>query len=252
MKRTAARASIRILGIDPGLRSTGFGVIDKSGSTLAYVASGCIKTDATGSLPQRIKTILDGIAEIIATYRPQQAAVEIVFVNVNPQSTLLLGQARGAAIAALVTATCRWPNTPRCRSSRPWSATARRPRSRCRPWSRACSSCPATQRRRRRRAGLRHRPRPRRAGHGRAGHPGQARARREAGVDGGDPLRLGIRREPGACGHLSADRPGVAPAGMTVHWAVTQPTRRRACCPAPASTGCRRPTLPEQRRDGRR
>jgi crossover junction endodeoxyribonuclease RuvC len=69
---------------------------------LAYVASGCIKTDAEGSLPQRIKTIIDGIAEIVATYQPQQAAVEIVFVNVNPQSTLLLGQARGAAIAALV------------------------------------------------------------------------------------------------------------------------------------------------------
>jgi crossover junction endodeoxyribonuclease RuvC len=96
--------SIRILGIDPGLRSTGFGVIDKTGNTLAYVASGCIKTDATDSLPQRIKTILDGLVEIVATYRPQQTAVEIVFVNVNPQSTLLLGQARGAAISALVTA----------------------------------------------------------------------------------------------------------------------------------------------------
>ena len=97
-----ASAPIRILGIDPGLRSTGFGVIERTGSKLAYVASGCIKTDAEGSLPQRIKTIIDGIAEIVGTYRPQQAAVEIVFVNVNPQSTLLLGQARGAAIAALV------------------------------------------------------------------------------------------------------------------------------------------------------
>jgi crossover junction endodeoxyribonuclease RuvC len=95
---------IRILGIDPGLRSTGFGVIDKAGSTLSYVASGCVKTDSEGSLPQRIATILDGLAEIIATYHPHQAAVEIVFVNVNPQSTLMLGQARGAAIAALVTA----------------------------------------------------------------------------------------------------------------------------------------------------
>lgn len=100
----AGPTSIRILGIDPGLRSTGFGVIDAAGSNLNYVASGCIKTDADGSLPQRIATILDGIAEIVATYQPRQAAVEIVFVNVNPQSTLLLGQARGAAIAALVTA----------------------------------------------------------------------------------------------------------------------------------------------------
>jgi len=96
--------SIRILGIDPGLRITGFGVIDRRGSKLAYVASGCIKTNDANSLPERIKTILDGIAEIIALHQPQQAAVEKVFVNVNPQSTLLLGQARGAAIAALVTA----------------------------------------------------------------------------------------------------------------------------------------------------
>ena len=96
--------SIRILGIDPGLRITGFGVIDKVGSKLVYVSSGCVKTKDTGSLPERLKTILEGLAEVIAAHRPQQAAVEIVFVNVNPQSTLLLGQARGAAISALVTA----------------------------------------------------------------------------------------------------------------------------------------------------
>lgn len=96
--------TLRILGIDPGLRSTGFGVIDKTGNTLAYVASGCIRSDGEQSLPLRLRTLLDGIAEVIATYRPQQAAVEIVFVNVNPQSTLLLGQARGAALSALVLA----------------------------------------------------------------------------------------------------------------------------------------------------
>jgi crossover junction endodeoxyribonuclease RuvC len=95
---------LRILGIDPGLRSTGFGVIEKTGGKLAYIASGCIKTDAKSSLPLRIKTLLDGVGEVVAAYQPQQAAVEIVFVNVNPQSTLLLGQARGAAIAALVLA----------------------------------------------------------------------------------------------------------------------------------------------------
>ncbi len=99
-----AATALRILGIDPGLRSTGFGVIDKAGAGLSYVASGCVKTDAAGALPERIGTILDGLAEIIATYQPHQAAVEIVFVNANPQSTLLLGQARGAALAALVTA----------------------------------------------------------------------------------------------------------------------------------------------------
>lgn len=99
-----ASAALRILGIDPGLRSTGFGVIEKKANALTYIASGCVKTDAALSLPQRIKTLLDGIGEVVATYQPQQAAVEIVFVNVNPQSTLLLGQARGAAISALVLA----------------------------------------------------------------------------------------------------------------------------------------------------
>ena len=66
--------------------------------------SGCVTSDANEGLPQRIKSLLDGIGEVISTYRPQQAAVEIVFVNVNPQSTLMLGQARGAALSALVTA----------------------------------------------------------------------------------------------------------------------------------------------------
>jgi crossover junction endodeoxyribonuclease RuvC len=95
-------STVRILGIDPGLRITGFGVIDKVGQKLAYVSSGCIKSNDKDSLPERIKTLLDGIAEVIALHRPQEAAVEKVFVNVNPQSTLLLGQARGAAISALV------------------------------------------------------------------------------------------------------------------------------------------------------
>lgn len=98
---------MRILGIDPGLRNTGFGVIEKSGEKIIYIASGTIKTTTgkgaeTEDLPTRLKTILDGLAEVIATYQPQQAAIEKVFVNVNPQSTLLLGQARGAAISALV------------------------------------------------------------------------------------------------------------------------------------------------------
>ena len=92
---------IRILGIDPGLRATGFGILEKSGGKLTYITSGCIKT-ATGELPLRLKTILDGLAQVIADNVPTQVAVEKVFVNVNPQSTLLLGQARGAAICAAV------------------------------------------------------------------------------------------------------------------------------------------------------
>ena len=92
----------RILGVDPGLRITGFGVIEKTGNKLSYLASGCIKTDAKASLPQRLGTIHSGLRELVAQYQPDQAVVEIVFVNVNPQSTLLLGQARAAAITALV------------------------------------------------------------------------------------------------------------------------------------------------------
>lgn len=96
--------TLRILGIDPGLRTTGFGLIDKSGQKLTYVASGCIKSRQTDSLPLRLMTLLDGLGEVIATYQPDEAAIEKVFVNVNPQSTLRLGEARGAAIAALVAA----------------------------------------------------------------------------------------------------------------------------------------------------
>lgn len=93
---------LRILGVDPGLRVTGFGVIDLAGKQLAYVASGCIRTDGMASLPKRLGEIHAGLQQLVATYRPDQAAVEIIFVNVNPQSTLLLGQARGAAITALI------------------------------------------------------------------------------------------------------------------------------------------------------
>ena len=93
--------NIRILGIDPGLRVTGFGILDKSGEKLSYVTSGCIKTSG-GELALRLKVILDSVGEVIAQYQPQQVAVEKVFVNVNPQSTLLLGEARGAAICAVV------------------------------------------------------------------------------------------------------------------------------------------------------
>ena len=93
---------MRILGIDPGLRITGYGVIERSGANLTYIASGTIRIPPAGELPERLKAILDGLSEVINTYRPDNAVVEKVFVNANPQSTLLLGQARGAAICALV------------------------------------------------------------------------------------------------------------------------------------------------------
>ena len=93
---------IRILGIDPGSRITGFGVIDWHGREPVYVASGCIKTLPNDELAGRIGMIVRGIGDLVAEYRPNQAAVEQVFVNVNPAATLMLGQARGAAVAALV------------------------------------------------------------------------------------------------------------------------------------------------------
>jgi len=95
---------MRIIGIDPGLRTTGFGVLDVAGSSLSYVASGTISTTHLdkGELPARLKVLFDGIREVVARYQPDAASVEIVFVNVNPQSTLLLGQARGACVTALV------------------------------------------------------------------------------------------------------------------------------------------------------
>jgi crossover junction endodeoxyribonuclease RuvC len=97
---------MRILGIDPGLQTTGFGVVESTSRGLVYVASGTITTTHLdrGQLPARLKVLFDGVREVVATYQPEQAAVEIVFVNVNPQATLLLGQARGACVTALVTA----------------------------------------------------------------------------------------------------------------------------------------------------
>lgn len=92
---------IRILGIDPGLRVTGFGIIEKAGGRLAYVSSGCIRVQEE-SLPLRLKSIMDNLNEVISQYHPDQVAVEQVFVNINPKSTLMLGQARGAAICAAV------------------------------------------------------------------------------------------------------------------------------------------------------
>ena len=105
---------MRILGIDPGLRTTGFGIVDWQNHRLQYVASGTIDTAGRsrhnqahsfpdpGDLPARIGLLCEGIAEVVHTYQPTVAALEIVFVNVNPQATLLLGQARGACLAALV------------------------------------------------------------------------------------------------------------------------------------------------------
>lgn len=96
--------SRRILGIDPGLRVTGFGVIRSTGHKLDFLACGCIRSDSREALPERLSMILRDLSEVIAREQPTEVAIEKVFVNVNPQSTLLLGQARGTAISAAVQA----------------------------------------------------------------------------------------------------------------------------------------------------
>ena len=92
---------MRILGIDPGLNTTGYGLLEVQGQRLHYQGSGAIRVPK-GTLPERLKSLFDGVSEVAQQAQADVALVEIVFVNVNPQSTLLLGQARGAAIAALV------------------------------------------------------------------------------------------------------------------------------------------------------
>jgi len=91
---------IRIIGIDPGLRNTGWGIIDVEGSKLAFVACGTVRSDAALSLSERLRQLLDGLSAIIAAHGPAEAAVEETFVNRDPQSALKLGQARGVALVA--------------------------------------------------------------------------------------------------------------------------------------------------------
>ncbi|CAN1487347.1 RuvC Holliday junction resolvasome, endonuclease subunit [Caulobacteraceae bacterium] len=92
--------AIRILGLDPGLRRTGWGVIAVEGSRLTWVAHGVVTSDDKAPLAERLLSLFDGIGAVIATHGPHEAAVEETFVNSNPQSTLKLGQARAAAMIA--------------------------------------------------------------------------------------------------------------------------------------------------------
>lgn len=93
-----------IIGLDPGLGCTGWGVIVRSGSRLTHVANGQIRTDAAASLPERLVTLERELTDVILAHRPDSGAVEEVFVNANPQSTLKLGQARGVCLLALARA----------------------------------------------------------------------------------------------------------------------------------------------------
>ncbi len=90
--------AIRILGIDPGLRKTGWGVVVCEGSKLAFVACGCIESDGTLDLSERLRQLHEGLSRVIRAWTPDEVAVEETFVNRDPQSTLKLGQARGIAL----------------------------------------------------------------------------------------------------------------------------------------------------------
>ncbi len=92
--------TIRIIGIDPGLRRTGWGIIDTDGVRLTWVASGMIAAATDGDLAWRLREIYEGLSAIIASYKPHEAAVEETFVNDNARATLKLGQARGIALLA--------------------------------------------------------------------------------------------------------------------------------------------------------
>ncbi len=94
-------AVIRILGVDPGLRSTGWGVIEATGPQLSFVGCGSIQTDAATSLAERLASIHRALVGLVEREGPREAAIEETFVNRDPQSTLKLGQARGVALASL-------------------------------------------------------------------------------------------------------------------------------------------------------
>lgn len=92
--------SIRIIGIDPGLRRTGWGIVEAEGSRLIYVASGLITSESEDDLAYRLRSLHEGLSSVIASYRPVEAAIEETFVNKDARATLKLGQARGIALLA--------------------------------------------------------------------------------------------------------------------------------------------------------
>jgi len=101
MQPAADTGKRRIIGIDPGSRITGYGIIDSDGRNVHYIASGCIRT-ADENIPGRLRTIFEGIQELLDGYHPDEMAIEKVFMHRNADSALKLGQARGAAISAVV------------------------------------------------------------------------------------------------------------------------------------------------------
>src|SRR6218665_441224 len=95
---------MRIIGVDPGLTCTGWGIVAKAGSRLSHIANGQIRTDTSRSMAERLVELDAALTDVILHHQPDAGAVEEVFVNVNPQSTLKLGQARGVAMLSLARA----------------------------------------------------------------------------------------------------------------------------------------------------
>lgn len=91
-------SALRLIGLDPGLRSTGWGVIEVEGNRLRHLANGAIGSNASGPLAERLRQIHDGLNAVLDRWRPDQAAIEETFVNRNPESTLKLGLARGVVL----------------------------------------------------------------------------------------------------------------------------------------------------------
>ncbi|MDR2901900.1 MAG: crossover junction endodeoxyribonuclease RuvC [Lactobacillales bacterium] len=98
---------VRILGLDPGLRHTGWGIVEKDGNKFKFIAAGVINPNDKGELAHRLAELYDGVLKIVTSFSPDEAAVEETFVNKNPNSTLKLGQARG--ISLLVPALHKMP-----------------------------------------------------------------------------------------------------------------------------------------------
>lgn len=94
------QGTVRILGVDPGLRHTGWGIVDATDNRLQFIAEGVIDPDPTLELSKRLRLLFEGVRDLIAAYQPRECAVEETFVNQNPISTLKLGHARAAGILA--------------------------------------------------------------------------------------------------------------------------------------------------------
>jgi len=125
-----------ILGLDPGLGTTGWGLIRADGNRLSHLANGRLKTDSAAPLPRRLAHLDAMLVALIADHAPESAAVEEVFVNANPQSTLKLGQARGVALCAVARSGIEVGEY-----AARWSAPVLLKKPRSTPWSRGC--CPA-------------------------------------------------------------------------------------------------------------